>query len=58
MENFQDAKSTRMKERAVILHIEKDNEVKRSARRNYRRYMEQLVEDAQVTAESNDMKTV
>lgn len=46
-----------MKERAVILHIEKDNEVKRSARRNYRRYMEQLVEDAQVTAESNDMKT-
>ena len=46
------------KRKSSRLHREKDKEIKKSARRDRRCYIEQLAEDAQATAERNDMNTV
>ncbi|XP_061164954.1 craniofacial development protein 2-like [Saccostrea echinata] len=56
--NLIDAKSPRLKDRAAALYRKKDKEVKKSARRDRRYYMEQLAEEAQEAAERKDMKTV
>lgn len=56
--NFLDAKSPRLKERAVALYREKDKEVKKSARIDKRTYTDKLAQRAQRAAEMKDMKTV
>ncbi|KAH3697879.1 hypothetical protein DPMN_085391 [Dreissena polymorpha] len=53
-------KSPRLKERISKEYTssEKDKVVKTSARRDKRRYIERLAEEAETAAEHNDMKTV
>ena len=53
-----DSKSPRLKERMATLYRGKDREVKTSARRDKRRYVEKLAEEAERAAEMKDMKTV
>ncbi|KAK3546988.1 hypothetical protein QTP86_007917 [Hemibagrus guttatus] len=53
-----DSKSPRLKERITSWYREKDREVKTSTRRDKRRHIEQLAEDAERAAEQKDMKTV
>ena len=53
-----DSKSPRLKERTAAQYREKDKEVKTSARRDKRQYIEQLAEKAERAAEQKDMKTV
>ena len=53
-----DTKSLRLKERISKEYSEKDKVVKTSARRDKRRYIERLPEEAETAAEHNDMKTV
>ena len=51
-----DSKSPSLNERAVALYREKDKQVKTSARRDKRQYVERLATEAE--AEPMDMKTV
>ena len=52
-----DSKSTSLKERAVTQYREKDKQVKTSARRDKRQYVERLATEAEAAAEQKDMST-
>ena len=53
-----DSKSPSLKERAVAQYRAKDKQIRTSARRDKRRYMERLATEAEAAAERKDMKTV
>jgi endonuclease/exonuclease/phosphatase family metal-dependent hydrolase len=53
-----DTKSPRLKERITKEYSEKNKEVKTSARKDKRDYIERLAEEAEAAAEQGDMKTV
>ena len=53
-----DSRSPSLKERAVGQCREKDKQVKTSARRDKRQYVERLATEAEAVAERKDMKTV
>ena len=53
-----DSKSPNLQERAVAQYWEKDKQVRTSARRDKRLYVERLAAEAEAAAERKDMKTV
>ena len=53
-----DSKSTSLKERAVAQYREKDKQVKTSASRDIREYVERLATKAEAAADRRNMKTV